>query len=469
MEHRRLGRSGLKVSEVGIGCNNFGGRCDRRRRRRSSMRRSTQGITLFDTADVYGNQQSEVLLGQALGARRAAGDHRNEVRDADGHDGARSRRLAPLHHALRSRRACAGSAPTTSICIRCTRRIPTRRSTKRSARSTTLSAQGKVRYIGNSNFSGWQIADADWTARDEQRRAIRVRAESLQPARTRHRSRSARQLRALRSRHAAVFPARQRHADGQVPPQRTAAARHATRNGRSPRRTGAQRTQLHDRRKTRREFAAQREHGILDLAFGWLLTKPVISSVIAGATSAAQVEANVAAGVVAAQRRRYGRGGRDHETLMCGRVNVSSGPLTLLFMDMVGQPYPRISRDTAPDTDRYNVAPTEPLPVLRAAAQRCRIGADALVVDAVLVERAVDEIQHVQRKSRNARNEPRVQPNPSRGVAACCRSRDSTNGRRTANASCRTTSGRARTTVCCWPASGIAGATATKPSRVLRS
>ena len=50
---------------------------------------------------------------------------------------------------------------------------------------------------------------------------------------------------------------------------------------------------------------------------------------------------------------------------MCGRVNVSSGPLTLLFMDMVGQPYPRISRDTAPDTDRYNVAPTEPLPVLR--------------------------------------------------------------------------------------------------------
>lgn len=51
---------------------------------------------------------------------------------------------------------------------------------------------------------------------------------------------------------------------------------------------------------------------------------------------------------------------------MCGRVNVSSGPLTLLFMDMVGQPYPRISRDTAPDADRYNVAPTEPLPVLRA-------------------------------------------------------------------------------------------------------
>ncbi len=46
---------------------------------------------------------------------------------------------------------------------------------------------------------------------------------------------------------------------------------------------------------------------------------------------------------------------------MCGRVNVSSGPLTLLFMDMVGQPYP--------GADRHNVAPTEPLPVLRSAAE----------------------------------------------------------------------------------------------------
>jgi putative SOS response-associated peptidase YedK len=58
---------------------------------------------------------------------------------------------------------------------------------------------------------------------------------------------------------------------------------------------------------------------------------------------------------------------------MCGRVNVSSGPLTLLFMDMVGQPYPKISRDTAPGEDRFNVAPTEPVPVLRAG----RIGLES--------------------------------------------------------------------------------------------
>ena len=66
MEHRRLGGSGLKVSEVGIGCNNFGGRCDAAATQAVVDGALAHGITLFDTADVYGNQQSEVLLGAAL-------------------------------------------------------------------------------------------------------------------------------------------------------------------------------------------------------------------------------------------------------------------------------------------------------------------------------------------------------------------------------------------------------------------
>src|SRR5262245_41991098 len=70
MEHRRLGRSGLKVSEVGIGCNNFGGRCDRAQTKTVVDAAIAAGVTLFDTADVYGNQQSEVMLGEALGKRR---------------------------------------------------------------------------------------------------------------------------------------------------------------------------------------------------------------------------------------------------------------------------------------------------------------------------------------------------------------------------------------------------------------
>ena len=61
---------------------------------------------------------------------------------------------------------------------------------------------------------------------------------------------------------------------------------------------------------------------------------------IAGATSVAQVEANVAAGSWRLARRRMTAVDAIAETLMCGRLNVSSGPLTMLFMDMVSQPYP---------------------------------------------------------------------------------------------------------------------------------
>jgi hypothetical protein len=70
MERRRLGGSGLWVSEVGVGCNNFGGRMDAAGTRAVVDAALDQGIDFFDTADVYGAQQSEVLLGQALGSRR---------------------------------------------------------------------------------------------------------------------------------------------------------------------------------------------------------------------------------------------------------------------------------------------------------------------------------------------------------------------------------------------------------------
>src|SRR2546423_14810207 len=70
MEERNLGRSGLRVSTVGLGCNNFGGRLDREATRVVVHRALDLGITLFDTADAYGEQKSEVYLGAALGERR---------------------------------------------------------------------------------------------------------------------------------------------------------------------------------------------------------------------------------------------------------------------------------------------------------------------------------------------------------------------------------------------------------------
>src|SRR5580692_7717883 len=68
MNQRRIGS--LDVSVVGLGCNNFGGRCDAAATQRVVDAALDAGITLFDTADIYGGTQSEVLLGKALGKRR---------------------------------------------------------------------------------------------------------------------------------------------------------------------------------------------------------------------------------------------------------------------------------------------------------------------------------------------------------------------------------------------------------------
>ena len=67
---RRLGNTGLFVSQVGVGCNNFGGRMDEAAAKRVVDAALDHGITLFDTADVYGEQKSEVYLGNALKGRR---------------------------------------------------------------------------------------------------------------------------------------------------------------------------------------------------------------------------------------------------------------------------------------------------------------------------------------------------------------------------------------------------------------
>ena len=70
MKVRRLGNSGLKVSVVGLGCNNFGMRIDEAQTQVVVDAAIDAGITLFDTADIYGGTQSEVFLGKALGKRR---------------------------------------------------------------------------------------------------------------------------------------------------------------------------------------------------------------------------------------------------------------------------------------------------------------------------------------------------------------------------------------------------------------
>ena len=110
MELRNLGTSGLRVSVVGMGCNNFGGRIGAEESRAVVHKALDLGITLFDTADTYGNRGgSEEALGRNPG--RAAQGHRagDQVRHADGRRQGALRRVAALHHAGRGSVAAAAA------------------------------------------------------------------------------------------------------------------------------------------------------------------------------------------------------------------------------------------------------------------------------------------------------------------------------------------------------------------------
>jgi aryl-alcohol dehydrogenase-like predicted oxidoreductase len=293
MEQRRLGRSGLKVSEVGIGCNNFGGRCDRAQTKAVVDAAIAAGVTLFDTADVYGNQQSEVLLGEALGNRRPQVVIATKFAMPMGqtvHDRGGSRRyvLAAVDASLRRLGTdyidlyqMHAPDPDTPI-------------DETLDALDTVVRQGKVRYIGNSNFSGWQIADADWTARS----AHATRFVSAQNHYSLlERGVETEVLGACERFGLGMLPyfplasgmLTGKYRRNEAPPQGTRLAN----VGRLAERALSERNFAIVEKLT--DFATQRGHKLIDVAFGWLLVKPVISSVIAGATSAEQVEANVAA------------------------------------------------------------------------------------------------------------------------------------------------------------------------------
>jgi aryl-alcohol dehydrogenase-like predicted oxidoreductase len=290
MRMRRLGRSGLLVSEVGLGCNNFGMRIDQKETAKVVDAAIDAGINFFDTADVYGATQSEVFLGKALGKRRGdivlATKFGMRIGDDERRRGGSRRwimravedslqRLGTDHIDLYQFHAPDPGTPIDET-LRALDDIVT---------------QGKVRYIGNSNFSGWQIADADWRAQGRTRFI------------------SAQNLYSLLERQAAheVLPACEHFGLGFLPffPLASGLLTGKYRRGEgAPEGTrlaawGARGAQaLNDRNFDRVEalagWAEARGHTILELAFAWLLGQPVVSSVIAGATSAEQVKANAA-------------------------------------------------------------------------------------------------------------------------------------------------------------------------------
>jgi aryl-alcohol dehydrogenase-like predicted oxidoreductase len=293
MRYRPLGSSGLLVSVVGLGCNTFGSRVDLAVTRSIVTAALDAGVTLFDTADTYGNKGgSETLLGHVLRGRRddvvLATKFGNDMGGVYGPDfNARASRryirkavegsLARLRTDYIDLLQLHNTDPFTPI-------------------EETLDAlaevvrEGKVRYVGSCNLDAWQVADAEWTARA---------------------SGSARFISAQnhynlleRGVEAELIPAALKYGVGVLPYyplangiltgkyERDIPPPAGTRlAGRQDELTD----EVFDRLGTLEMFARERGRSLLDIAVGGLAAQPAVCSVIAGATSAEQVRANVAA------------------------------------------------------------------------------------------------------------------------------------------------------------------------------
>jgi len=290
MRYRQLGRSGLTVSVAGLGCNNFGTRCDRRATRAVVEAALEAGVTLFDTADVYGNRGgSETLLGQALGARR------DEVALASKFGASMG---GPPEEARGSRRYVR-RAVEASLCRLGTDHLdlyqqhvpdPKTPLEETLAALDELVTDGKVRYVGSSNFAAWQIAEADWIARTEHLTRF-VSAQN--------------QYNLLeRDLEYEVIPACERYGVGVLPyfPLANGLLTGKYRRGepappgtRLAGRSDMLTEEVFDRLDALEKYGVERGRTLLEVAIGGLAAQPAVGSVIAGATRPDQVLANVAA------------------------------------------------------------------------------------------------------------------------------------------------------------------------------
>jgi aryl-alcohol dehydrogenase-like predicted oxidoreductase len=293
-DHRPLGSSGLVVSRVGLGCNNFGRRVALEGARAVVDAALDEGVTLFDTSDSYG--ESESILGELLEGRRdqvlLATKFGSDLRGANGPDwGARASRRYIRRAVERSlRRLRTDWIDLYQLHVP----DPVTPMAETLAALTELVREGKVRYIGSSNLAGWQIADAEWLARTHGVERF-VSAQN-------HYSLLDRQI------EAEVIPACEAYGIGVLPYfplasglltgkyRRGVPAPEGTRMAASTRFSSQMTDERFDVVEALEAFAADRDVTLLDVAIGGLAAQPAVGSVIAGATTAGQVKANVAAG-----------------------------------------------------------------------------------------------------------------------------------------------------------------------------
>ena len=294
MQQRNLGRSGLIVSAVGLGCNNFGGRIDMAATCRVVHRALDLGITFFDNADTYGGAgTAEEMLGRALGPRRkdiVLATKFARPLDASGRLEGASRR-----YIMSAVEASLKRLNTDWIDLYQQHIEDPRTPIEETLRALDdLVHQGKVRYIGCSTLTNWQVVEAQWTSRHlglanyvscQERYSLLERELDRQ-----------------------LMPVIESYGLGLIPFSPLANGLLTGKYRRNaPMPEGARLTKtphMAERYLTERNweiverleaFCEARGRSLLELAFSWLLHRPNVASVIAGATSPEQIEANIRA------------------------------------------------------------------------------------------------------------------------------------------------------------------------------
>ncbi len=291
MELRNLGASGLRVSVVGLGCNNFGQRIDLESSRAVIHKALDAGITLFDTADTYGGRGgSETAMGQILGDRRKdivlASKFGMAMDDGEKKGASRRYMMAAVEASLKRLKTdwldlyqVHQPDPLTPI-----------EETLRGL--DDLVRSGKVRYVGCSNYSAAQVIEAQWAARHLNLNAFISAQDEYNLLK---RDLDGERLGVMRRYGLGLLPffplasglLTGKHKRGAA----AAGSRLATAQFSGRFMTDAN----FDIIEKLEAFVKARGRTMTELAFSWTAARPMVASVIAGATKPEQIDANVKA------------------------------------------------------------------------------------------------------------------------------------------------------------------------------
>ena len=295
MEQRKVGSSGLRVSAVGLGCNNFGWTMEAGPSETIIRRALDLGVTLFDTAPVYGVEggDSEKVLGKALGTDRQRAvivSKFGMTLDRSGRrDTSRAAIMREMEDSLRR-------LNTDYIDIYMLHWPDWETPMEETLRALDdLVTAGKARYIGCSNIPAWRLVEAKWISKSDRLHSFIVSQNEYSLA---QRSLDKDLMPALDAYNVGLMPYSPlanglltgKYRRGQEAPEGSRLAKNLW--GLGDRLLTEQKLKLSDELAA---FAESRGHSLLELAISWQLSNPRICSVIGGATKVEQLEANVAA------------------------------------------------------------------------------------------------------------------------------------------------------------------------------